>query len=71
MFPANYCPQPASAPSGGKIKVHSDGHVFGRNCSTGGVFKTMAGGSGCGGPQLKLVSTADSGGNTVSEYLIR
>ena len=63
---------PPLPPDGGSVKVHSEGYMYGKNCSTGGVYVPIppSSGGGCGIPQVSQMETKLVGNDIESKYKI-
>ena len=69
---AKTCKNPPLPPNGGSVTVHSEGYMYGKNCSTGGIYLTIppATGGGCGTPQFTQMDSQNDGTKIVSTYKI-
>ena len=66
------CTIPPLPPDGGSVTVHSEGYMYGRNCSTGGEYVSIPpiSGGGCGTPQITQMDSKLVGSNIESKYKI-
>ena len=69
---AKTCTVPPLPPDGGSVTVHSEGYMYGRNCSTEGVYVSIPpiSGGGCGTPQITQMDSQLVGSNIESKYKI-
>lgn len=69
---AKTCSLPPLPPDGGSVTVHSEGYMYGKNCSTGGIYVAIppTSGGGCGTPQLTQMESQIVGSNIESKYKI-
>ena len=69
---AKTCINPPLPPDGGSVTVHSEGYMYGKNCSTGGIYLSIppVSGGGCGTPQFTQMDSQNDGTNIVSTYKI-
>ncbi len=68
LLTAVHCPLPPSPPHKGTSLVHSDGYLYGRNCSTGGAYIPIGGRGDCESPQYRLISTSTNATTLTSNY---
>ena len=69
---AKECKRPPLPPDGGSVTVHSEGYMYGKNCSTGGKYLDIPpdSGGGCGTPQFTQMDSHNDGTYIVSTYKI-
>ena len=73
IITAKTCTVPPLPPEGGSVTVKSEGYMYGKNCSTGGIYVTIppSSGGGCGTPQITQMGSEIVGGNIIeSKYKI-
>ena len=72
LYLAKTCSLPPLPPDGGSVTVHSEGYMYGKNCSTGGIYVSIppTGGGGCGTPQITQMESQLVGSNIESKYKI-
>jgi hypothetical protein len=71
LISAKYCPAPPDPPEGGIVLVHSDGYMYGHNCSTNGTFVKLLGAENCSNPIIKYDKSTEYEGIRVSTYKIQ
>ena len=69
---AKTCTMPPPPPDGGSVTVHSEGYMYGKNCSTGGIYVPIEpiDGGGCGIPKFTQMERKIVGNNIESKYKI-
>ena len=69
---AKTCTMPPPPPDGGSVTVHSEGYMYGKNCSTGGIYVPIEpiGGGGCGIPKFTQMERKIVGNDIESKYKI-
>ena len=69
---AKTCTVPPPPPEGGSVTVHSEGYMYGKNCSTGGIYVPIEpiDGGGCGIPKFNQMERKIVGNNIESKYKI-